>query len=64
MICTNERKLAEIIAMRVSKDCYSCKFENVSGICNIFNKNTIGISLNNRLPECKEMFKEVSDGTK
>ena len=65
MICTDEKELADIIASRIKYACISCEIRKESYSlerCPLFRKDLYGIDrFNDRLPECKEMFKEVGN---
>lgn len=57
MICTDKDKLAEIIASRVGKTCKECNIGD--DWCDLFDKESvIEFCKNDRLIECKELFKE------
>jgi hypothetical protein len=65
MICINKDKLVDLVISRIGKDCENC-FNNLelngNQICSIFYQHTENVEEDDRLPQCKEMFKEVSDG--
>ena len=65
MICTNENRLAELIASRIGTTCIECKqWDKNNQWCLFFNSYTTGIKMSkDRLQECKELF-EVGNETK
>ena len=66
MICVDKDKLAEIVEKNciVSKVCNDCLMDVAYGYCALFNKEINIDRYNDRLPECKELFKEEVENEK